>query len=41
MTILSTSKARSNFIKAKHTLPAELVMVLVPDEEIGSVGSRK
>lgn len=28
-------------IKAKHTLPAELVMVLVPDEEIGSVGSRK
>jgi len=28
-------------IKAKHALPAELVMVLVPDEEIGSVGSRK
>lgn len=28
-------------IKAKKALPAELVMVLVPDEEIGSVGSRK
>ncbi len=28
-------------IKAKQALPAELVMVLVPDEEIGSVGSRK
>lgn len=27
-------------VKAKHVLPAELVMVLVPDEEIGSVGSR-
>jgi len=27
-------------IKAKKALPAELVMVLVPDEEIGSVGSR-
>ena len=28
-------------VKAKQALPAELVMVLVPDEEIGSVGSRK
>ncbi|MEO8203975.1 MAG: M20/M25/M40 family metallo-hydrolase [Betaproteobacteria bacterium] len=28
-------------VKAKRALPAELVMVLVPDEEIGSVGSRK
>ena len=28
-------------VKAKSALPAELVMVLVPDEEIGSVGSRK
>ena len=28
-------------IKAKKALPAELVMVLVPDEEIGSVGSRR
>ena len=28
-------------IMAKKVLPAELVMVLVPDEEIGSVGSRK
>ncbi len=27
-------------LKAKLPLPAELVMVLVPDEEIGSVGSR-
>jgi len=28
-------------IKAGHALPADLSMVLVPDEEIGSVGSRK
>ena len=28
-------------IEAKKALPAELMMVLVPDEEIGSVGSRK
>ncbi len=28
-------------VKAKRALPAELVMVLVPDEEIGSIGSRK
>ncbi len=28
-------------VKAKRALPAELVMVLVPDEEIGSMGSRK
>ena len=28
-------------IKAQKALPAELVMVLVPDEEIGSIGSRK
>jgi glutamate carboxypeptidase len=28
-------------VKAKKALPAELVMVLVPDEEIGSIGSRK
>jgi glutamate carboxypeptidase len=28
-------------VKANKALPAELVMVLVPDEEIGSVGSRK
>ena len=28
-------------IKSKIALPAELAMVLVPDEEIGSVGSRR
>jgi glutamate carboxypeptidase len=33
--------AVDSLIKAKHALPAELMVVLVPDEEIGSVGSRK